>query len=231
VLVASLTAAVSRGLFRRERELGPVASVLLRYLQRCRDRLAALHAKHAAGKLPKPPAASRTTRLARPPKPAPEPDPDALPRPVFVDPLAGVPLCRGPQLASKLCLFGPWQGDLRRLVEDPEMAALIAAAPGAGRILRGMWRRLQVDPLPEVLRLPAETRRRRKAAQRQAANREPAKQRQGDKPQGAKPQAAKRRSWPPAPDGRAWPYPDMPPWEWGRRQRARQARAGPKKLA
>ncbi len=43
---------------------------------------------------------------------------------------------------------------LRALVEEPEMRALLLAAPQAGRLLRPLWRKLTTDPLPEPLRLP-----------------------------------------------------------------------------
>jgi hypothetical protein len=43
---------------------------------------------------------------------------------------------------------------LRALVEEPEMRALLAASPQAGRLLRPLWRKLTPDPLPEPLRLP-----------------------------------------------------------------------------
>jgi hypothetical protein len=43
---------------------------------------------------------------------------------------------------------------LQTLLDDPEMRALMAASPQAGRILRPLWRKLTPDPLPAVLRLP-----------------------------------------------------------------------------
>jgi hypothetical protein len=43
---------------------------------------------------------------------------------------------------------------LRELLDDPEMRALLAASPQAGRLLRPLWRKLTPDPLPEPLRLP-----------------------------------------------------------------------------
>ncbi len=48
---------------------------------------------------------------------------------------------------------------LRELVEAPETATLLAAAPEAGRLLRPLWRMLTRDRLPEVLRLPRRPRR------------------------------------------------------------------------
>src|SRR6185312_10282095 len=43
---------------------------------------------------------------------------------------------------------------LQALLDDPEMRALLAASPQAGRILRPLWRKLSTYPLPPVLRLP-----------------------------------------------------------------------------
>ena len=49
---------------------------------------------------------------------------------------------------------------LRELLDDPEMRALLAASPQAGRLLRPLWRKLTTDPLPEMLRPPPRPRRR-----------------------------------------------------------------------
>jgi hypothetical protein len=48
---------------------------------------------------------------------------------------------------------------LQVLLDDPEMRALLAASPQAGRILRPLWRKLTPYPLPAVLRLPPRPRR------------------------------------------------------------------------
>jgi hypothetical protein len=48
---------------------------------------------------------------------------------------------------------------LQALLDDPEMRALLAASPQAGRILRPLWRKLSTYPLPPVLRLPPRPRR------------------------------------------------------------------------
>ena len=47
-----------------------------------------------------------------------------------------------------------FDGMLQALLDDPEMRALLAASPRAGRLLRPLWRKLSPHPLPEVLRLP-----------------------------------------------------------------------------
>jgi hypothetical protein len=44
--------------------------------------------------------------------------------------------------------------ELRRLLDDPEMRAFLAAVPQAGRLLGALWRKLTTEPLPEVLRPP-----------------------------------------------------------------------------
>jgi hypothetical protein len=116
--------------------LGLLAGLLWHSLADTRRRLAALHARFAAGRLPAAPrratprpAADRAARMRRPPR---------IPRgPVF--------------LQYGLGCFVP---ELRELVEHPEMRALLAASPQAGRLLRPLWRKLTTDPLPEVLRLP-----------------------------------------------------------------------------
>jgi hypothetical protein len=52
------------------------------------------------------------------------------------------------------CFVGP----LRELMDDPEIRALLAASPQAGRPLRPLWRKLTSDPLPEVLQPPRKPR-------------------------------------------------------------------------
>jgi hypothetical protein len=52
---------------------------------------------------------------------------------------------------------------LQALLDDPEMRALLAASPQAGRILRPLWRKLSPRPLPAVLRLPPRPKRPRVA--------------------------------------------------------------------
>jgi hypothetical protein len=55
--------------------------------------------------------------------------------------------------------MGHFAHPLRVLLDDPEMRALLAAAPRAGRLLRPLWRKLTAERLPEVLRLPPRPRR------------------------------------------------------------------------
>src|SRR6185437_9406393 len=125
----------------REAALGPLGILLWNYLSATLRRLGALHARFVAGKLPSAPrrcpaprrAAERATagagRERRPP---------AIPSGPVLLTLFRVTLC----------------DQLRTLLDDPEMRALLGAAPQAGRLLRPLWRKLSVDPLPEALRLP-----------------------------------------------------------------------------
>ncbi len=116
--------------------LGPLALLLWKYLQRTTRRLAALHAQFAAGTLA--PRKDRAPRRAAEPAESTPPKRSTLPS--------------GPVLARfGAGYLGAW---LLALVDDPEMQALLAASPQAGRLLRPLWRRLTNDPLPAPLRLP-----------------------------------------------------------------------------
>ena len=120
---------------RKRDVLGPLALLLWKYLQRTTRRLAALHAQFAAGTL-----APRKDRAPR----------RAAERAEWTS--RGTPLPGGPVLARfGAGYLGAW---LLALVDDPEMQALLAASPQAGRLLRPLWRRLTNDPLPAPLRLP-----------------------------------------------------------------------------
>ncbi len=115
--------------------LGPLALLLWKYLQRTTRRLAALHAQFAAGTL--------APRKDRAPRRTAEPAESTS---------RGEKLPSGPVLARfGAGYLGAW---LLALVDDPEMQALLAASPQAGRLLRPLWRRLTNDPLPAPLRLP-----------------------------------------------------------------------------
>jgi hypothetical protein len=121
--------------------LGPLLGALLTYLVETSRRLAALHARFAAGKLP---AAPRRSPMSRPAGER----PIAGRRPPAIPP--------GPVLLEYD--LGVYASELRALLDDPEMQALLAAAPQPGRLLRSLWRRLTGDPLPEMLRLPRKPR-------------------------------------------------------------------------
>jgi hypothetical protein len=107
---------------------------------------------------------------------------------------------------------------LRELVDDPEMRALLAASPQAGRLLRPLWRKLTPDPLPEVLRLPPKPP--RPARPRLAL---PERARPPESPS-----AALARPHPAAAAGLplllpSWPPPQTPPSRETRRRRFRGA--------
>ena len=117
-------------------------------LQRLRNRLASLHARWRAGTL-RPP-------RQRPPRQRPPRQRPAAPprRPAAA---TGTP----PTLPrSRLWLVrlvpgsGVGANYLKILLDDPEMQALIEAAPQAGRILRPFWHMLSRDPLPPLLQPP-----------------------------------------------------------------------------
>ncbi len=172
----------------RRHELGPLSFLLWRYLSAVRRRLAALHARFVAGKLaPRPraprPAAERSTSENL----GPERRPPGIPR--------------GPVLLT-VCRV-PLYGHLQALLDDPEMRALLAAAPQAGRLLRPLWRKLSPDPLPEVLRLPPRPPRPKPPQPPRAA-----------RPRLARPKAARIALPAPPPEAPSrWePTPCLPPW-------------------
>jgi hypothetical protein len=121
--------------------LVPLADVLRGYLAHTLARLTALHASFLAGTLPAAPcratprpagegAAADRVRAARRP-------PAIPPGPVLIE-------------------YGmrPYDLELSRLLEDPEIREFLAAVPQAARLLRPLWRRLTTERLPEILRLP-----------------------------------------------------------------------------
>ncbi len=148
LFVEMVKRAVGEGIGRRH-ELGPLSILLWNYLSGIQRRLAALHARFAAGKLPAAP------RAPRPVSERSTADPPAPKRPKSERRPPGIP--RGPVLLTVFRV--PLYGHLQALLDDPEMRALLAAAPQAGRLLRPLWRKLSTDPLPEVLRLPPRPRR------------------------------------------------------------------------
>jgi hypothetical protein len=93
---------------------------------------------------------------------------------------------------------------LRELLDDPEMRALLAATPQAGRLLRPLWRKLTTDPLPEVLRLPPRPPR---AERPRLARRAPARAAPAARPESRYPAPL----WP-DPASVAKMPPSLPPW-------------------
>ena len=119
----------------RDRAAVAVAWLVWPYLNRLAARFAALTLRVQAGKV----AAAPTTRLRAaaevPRLQVPRPRPPAL-----------------PQGFAWLARFAPGILPLRsqvcHLLGDPELAALLAAAPGAGRILRPLCRMLGIEAGP-----------------------------------------------------------------------------------
>jgi hypothetical protein len=137
LFIEALKRAMADGIRPREHALAAMALPLWHYLGGTLRRLAALHARFAAGTLAPAPGHSRA------PRPASE-RPTPVRRPPCIPP--------GPVLLRYHLVH--FAAPLRELVEHPEMRALLAASPQAGRLLRPLWRKLTTDPLPEPLRPP-----------------------------------------------------------------------------
>ena len=133
---------------------GPLIMLIWRRLRHMGTRFAAIAARHGAGTLHPP---RHRPRAPRPPR--------ARPR---------EPLPRGNAWLLRLvpdAVGGASQ--LQHLLADAEMAALIAAAPQTGRILRPLCRMLGLRP-PAVLALPPRPPRPPAAPTRPATDRPPA---------------------------------------------------------
>jgi hypothetical protein len=136
--------------------LGPLVGAMLNYLGETGRRLAALHARFAAGKLPAAPRRSPTPRPAGEPAGVAGAGVAGAARRV-----PGIPP-GPPGLVFREYGFGVYAEALRALLDDPEMRALLAASPQAGRLLRPLWQRLTTEELPEALRPPPKPRRPRR---------------------------------------------------------------------
>ena len=118
----------------KNRAAAPLILLLWGRLNRLALRMTALAARVAAGT-----AAPRRRTVPRPASARPrKPDP-RLPR-------------RFAWLVRLVPGTGAFGSQLQYLLADPEMTALIAAAPQAGRILRPLCRMLGVRPPPNLLR-------------------------------------------------------------------------------
>lgn len=120
---------------------GPLVGLIAQRLGRIRTRFAALAAKIQAG-------------TVRPPRPqgrrrAPSPGAPSRPRPA--DPL---PRTRAWLLRLLGYHAAGYAQSLQQMMAEPEMAALIAAAPQMRRLLRPLLSILTNDRMPAVLRLP-----------------------------------------------------------------------------
>ena len=118
-----------------DRSAGPLLILIFGRLRRLAARFAALAARAQAGPLPSP-----RRRPARPGAPR-----NNHQRPL---PESFAWLIR---LVPETAAYG---GQVQALLSDPEMAALLDAAPQAARLLRPLCRMLAVRPDPTVLRPP-----------------------------------------------------------------------------
>ena len=141
-LLASLLAMLGARLERPGRPglPGPLILAAANRLNRIFHRLARYAARWQAGTL-------------TPPRPRP-----TTPRPPT--PRRRAPAARAPDIlpAGQRWLvrlvpgIGVGASHLRHLLDDPEMAAMLRAAPQIGRTLRPLWRMLSADRLPDILR-------------------------------------------------------------------------------
>ena len=140
-----------------------------------------------------PPASSAAPRARRPAAERVAAErPRAEPRPSGIPP--------GPVLMT---VFGAgFDGILQALLDDPEMRALLAASPQAGRILRPLWRKLGPPSIAGGAAPAAE------AAQAEAAGCEAARVPAEE----AEHRAGQALEPPPATAGLWEPTPCLPPW-------------------
>jgi hypothetical protein len=174
----------------------PLAVLLGDYLSATLRRLTALHARFAAGKRP---AAPRARRPAAERVAAERPKSERRP--------PGIP--PGPVLMT--VFRAGFDEQLQALLDDPEMRALLAAAPQAGRLLRTLWRKLSPRPLPEMLRLPSRPRRPKRPEPK------PPVVAQAKAARVARTARAARPASPSATAGLWEPTPCLPPWPDRRR--------------
>ncbi len=152
---ARIIAGMGRALsvrFMRNQEAAPLVSLIYVRLTRLAARFAGLAARAEAGTLP-----ARRVRAASDPQQAP-PHGKRAAREL---PGGFAWLCR---MVQDCASFGRQIEYL--VLHDPQMRALIAAAPQVGRVLRPLLRMTGVAAMPEILRLP---RRKRRAAGKRAA--------------------------------------------------------------
>ena len=120
---------------------GPLTVAIANRLAGIRNRLARYAARFRAGTL-------------APPCPRPAPPRPRRPRgPGRWDHLPRLP--RGRMWLVRLVPgIGVGANHLALLLDEPEMQAMLAAAPQVGRTLRPLWHMLSPDPLPPMLRRP-----------------------------------------------------------------------------
>ena len=138
----------------RDHKAGPLVILICNRLNRISTRLVALAARFKAGTLP----AAREPRVRR--------QRAGLAR----DP-AALRLPRLPRgfgwLLKEVRETAQLGGQVSHILDDPEMLALLAAAPQAGRILRPLFRMMAI-PVPEAFKLPARPPPRRRKPRRAA---------------------------------------------------------------
>ncbi len=117
-----------------DRSAGPLLVRIFRRLHRLAARLTSLFARIQAGKNPRPRAARPTTGPGR--------------RKPRLPDSSGWLLRLVPGTAE-------YAGQVQALLDDPQTAALLEAAPQAGRILRPLCRMLAI-PFPETLHRPSQ---------------------------------------------------------------------------
>ncbi len=150
-ILAMLCAAVAARAA-RQASVRPLLVQLWGALRRLSGRLESLAARVQAGRLP---AARPASRTPRPDRPRP-------PRPRLPAGFAWL-VRQAPETA-------PYGAQLQALLDDPDLAALLQAAPQAGRLLRPLCRMLGVRPGPALAlkRPPPPAARRRPGPQRPA---------------------------------------------------------------
>ena len=116
---------------------GPLILVVANRLNRIFHRLARYAARWQAGTLTPPRTRPPTPRRRAPAAHA----PDILPA--------------GQRWLARLVPgIGVGASHLQHLLDDPDMAAMLRAAPQIGRTLRPLWRMLSADRLPDILQPP-----------------------------------------------------------------------------
>ena len=201
VFITRLKQAVADGSGRNKALMGPLTLLLRAYLSRTLDRLSRLHAQFLAGTLPAPCPAGAAPRQSAEHQSAEQRSTGcAAPEARAASPRIPTGHVFVPFFVAHL------YHALDELMADPEMLALLQAAPQAGRILRPLWRRMTAAPLPEILMLPKRPRRSRQTVP-------PAPE---PEPQATTAAAPRKRSPGklPRPRRQALPEEDRPVWVW-----------------
>ena len=119
--------------------LAVLVLILWNRLSRIQARVTAIVARQQAGRLRPPATRRRPGRVGATPPPR-----DKLPR-------------QRAWLLRRVQDCAVYGGQLRLLLDDPEVAEMIQAVPQLRPLLRPLWRMLRTEPTPEVLRTPPVT--------------------------------------------------------------------------